>query len=95
MTPTCWLDEDGEHFWFEHECADVAARWAANGHPLEPDTAAHFQAGANKRQLTLDTMLPNTGWHVDQKDPLTISPSILCSECKAHGFFREGKWVPA
>jgi len=33
-------------------------------------------------------------WQVHSWEPLTISPSLLCS-CGDHGFIREGKWVKA
>ena len=33
-------------------------------------------------------------WTLKSREPLTLSPSILCS-CGDHGFIREGKWVPA
>lgn len=33
-------------------------------------------------------------WKVESWDPLTLSPSILCS-CGDHGYIREGKWVRA
>lgn len=33
-------------------------------------------------------------WTVESWDPLTISPSVLCS-CGDHGFIREGRWVRA
>lgn len=33
-------------------------------------------------------------WTVESWEPLTLSPSLLCS-CGDHGFVREGKWVPA
>lgn len=42
--------------------------------------------------------LPVTGpdrWELVSRDPLTLSPSILCRGCGLHGFIREGKWVPA
>lgn len=89
--PRCYLDDDGEHFWFDHECADVAAEWAAAGHPLTEEGAAHFQSARNH------TMLPTgpSNWQIVSNDPLTISPSILCGQCGVHGFFREGKWVSA
>lgn len=32
-------------------------------------------------------------WQVQSWEPLTLSPSLLCS-CGDHGFIREGKWVP-
>jgi hypothetical protein len=35
------------------------------------------------------------GHHIDQEDPLTISPSILCPDCQTHGFVRNGRWVVA
>lgn len=34
-------------------------------------------------------------WTVESADPLTLSPSILCSACGHHGFIRAGRWVPA
>lgn len=33
-------------------------------------------------------------WTVEQDEPLTLSPSVLCS-CGDHGFVRDGKWVAA
>jgi hypothetical protein len=33
-------------------------------------------------------------WHVESWEPLTVSPSLLCS-CGDHGFIRNGKWVKA
>jgi hypothetical protein len=33
-------------------------------------------------------------WQVEQADPLTVSPSILCV-CGDHGYIRDGAWVPA
>lgn len=34
-------------------------------------------------------------WQVQSWDPLTISPSLLCTVCGDHGFIRGGKWDPA
>ncbi len=38
-------------------------------------------------------------WAVVQREPLTLSPSLHCDPalggCGAHGFIRDGKWVPA
>lgn len=34
-------------------------------------------------------------WTVDQADPLSLSPSLLCTRCGTHGFIRSGRWVPA
>lgn len=35
------------------------------------------------------------GWTVEQREPLTISPSVLCRACGRHGFIRGGRWCPA
>jgi hypothetical protein len=37
----------------------------------------------------------SNGWNVQSLEPITLSPSLLCTRCKLHGFVREGKWVPA
>jgi hypothetical protein len=34
-------------------------------------------------------------WTVESWEPLTLSPSILRTECGCHGFLRDGKWVSA
>lgn len=34
-------------------------------------------------------------WEVLSLEPLTLSPSLLCTTCQHHGFIREGRWVPA
>jgi hypothetical protein len=34
-------------------------------------------------------------WERGSADPLTISPSLLCLDCGAHGFIKEGRWIPA
>lgn len=35
------------------------------------------------------------GWRLEQRELLTISPSVLCTACGFHGFIRNGRWVPA
>ena len=32
-------------------------------------------------------------WTVESLDPLTITPSIVCT-CGDHGWIRQGRWVP-
>lgn len=32
-------------------------------------------------------------WTVEQEEPLTLSPSILCRTCGHHGYIRNGQWV--
>lgn len=34
-------------------------------------------------------------WTVEQRDPLTLSPSIVCKCGGWHGWVRDGQWVPA
>lgn len=34
-------------------------------------------------------------WTVDAADPLSLNPSLLCTQCGEHGWVREGRWVPA
>jgi hypothetical protein len=34
-------------------------------------------------------------WTLDSEDPLTLSPSLLCTQCGDHGLVREGRGVPA
>jgi len=42
-----------------------------------------------------------SAWTMEQREPLTLSPSILCRtqyegrEDGVHGFVRAGRWVPA
>lgn len=32
-------------------------------------------------------------WSVESTEPLTISPSVLCS-CGSHGWIKAGRWIP-
>lgn len=34
-------------------------------------------------------------WVIEAEEPLTLSPSILCTTCGHHGWIRDGKWVSA
>ncbi len=34
------------------------------------------------------------GWTIVSEDPLTLSPSLLCTICKTHGYIRNGRWDP-
>ena len=34
-------------------------------------------------------------WTVDRLEPLTLSPSVQCANCRDHGFIKQGKWLPA
>lgn len=32
------------------------------------------------------------GHEIVSRDPLTVSPSILCPDCGLHGYIRSGEW---
>jgi hypothetical protein len=34
-------------------------------------------------------------WQVPSLNPLTLTPSLLCTACGHHGYIRNGRWVPA
>lgn len=36
--------------------------------------------------------LSGAKWQVQSWDPLTLTPSILCRECGAHGYITNGQW---
>ncbi len=91
MSPRCYLDDDGEHFWFDHECADVQSKWAAKGHPLTTEAAQYFQSALNHTLLPIG---PDK-WQIVSKEPLTVSPSILCRQCGVHGFWQNDEWISA
>lgn len=40
-------------------------------------------------------LAPGASWNVESLEPLTLSPSLLCTVCGDHGFIRDGRWVPA
>lgn len=46
--------------------------------------------------MDIEALLPaggGSGWTVEQKEPLTVRPSILNQPCGCHGFIIDGKWV--
>lgn len=34
-------------------------------------------------------------WHVVSMEPLTLTPSLVCTACGHHGWITAGKWCPA
>lgn len=46
------------------------------------------------RLLNVDKVFPGPSWEILNWEPLTLSPSLLCS-CGDHGFIRDGKWSRA
>ena len=57
------------------------------------ERCAGFVTFAGDVQRQLEPNRPNV-WQVESWEPLTISPSVLCS-CGDHGFIQDGRWVPA
>lgn len=45
--------------------------------------------------VNLDPAAGHPLWTVESRDPLTLSPSILCRECGHHGWIREDRWASA
>lgn len=72
----------------------------------DPEEGLLFSHDCNYPDLIIDrtggtfrhvTRLPinvDRGWTVQQADPLTVTPSILCGSCGCHGFITNGEWVP-
>lgn len=45
-----------------------------------------------------ETILPYRspgGWVLVNKEPMTVTPSIICLTCQTHGFITNGKWIQA
>jgi hypothetical protein len=34
-------------------------------------------------------------WTIESEEPLTLTPSLLCTACHDHGWVRDGMWAPA
>lgn len=77
--PTFELDDDGKHVLWEHDCL---VTWTTE--PLWQEVV-HAEV-----RLPIN---PEHGWQVQSVDPLTVTPSILCSGCSTHGFITGGAWV--
>lgn len=52
--------------------------------------SGHFD-GEVQRELVSE----RTRWTVVSFEPISLTPSLLCGACGAHGFVTNGKWVPA
>lgn len=62
-------------------------------HP-RPDGAAACHAAVNFPSMA--GLVPEKAiWQIESWEPLTLSPSVLCLRCGAHGFVRNGRWVRA
>lgn len=80
---------------FGYPLPDVARAGLILRHP-RPNGAGECEAAIHFDLPELRAHVPTRGrWQVQAWDPLTLSPSLLCTACGDHGFIREGKWVPA
>lgn len=70
------------HFVDEHKRPDNGLGCCGSGRILEP--------GQDRPPDGDDAY-----WALEAEEPLTLSPSLLCTECGDHGFVSEGKWRPA
>lgn len=55
--------------------------------------------GGNPSAIAFDVpendYVPAEGkWQVESWEPITLSPSLLCTACGHHGFLRNGQWEP-
>lgn len=86
--PEVRLDGDGKHILWSHEC-NFAYALLDSWDPDDPSTWDYWHP---------DVRLPindERGWRIENTEPLTVSPSILCGSCGTHGWWRDGRWVPA
>lgn len=42
-----------------------------------------------------DTETQGPKFHVEQMNPLTLSPVLLCLDCSDCGYVKGGRWIPA
>lgn len=89
---TCWKPDRNLNPQYEH-LPDVE-KFGATIYHLKPDGSPCLGAVIFNSQVQAAIMPGRPGWHVESWEPLTLSPSILCS-CGDHGFIRQGKWTKA
>lgn len=79
----------------QHEGVPDVEKWGLVIHHTAPNGAAcaGFVTLDGDVQRHVEPHRANR-WTVENWNPLTLSPSVLCS-CGDHGFIREGRWVRA
>jgi hypothetical protein len=60
-----------------------------------PNSEDGYSAGGVYFTTAPESIPPEPRWTLEQAEPLTISPSILCGTCGHHGYIQDGQWVPA
>jgi hypothetical protein len=86
-TKSEWLDI-GDGVSIELRYADGVLGGVGYRHPAPDGSSCEGYANITGRPFA-------EGWDLVTLEPLTLSPSLLCTLCGHHGFIREGKWVPA
>lgn len=61
----------------------------------EHDSPAGRCSGYVRFRIPQNDTTNRPSWIVEQEDPLTLSPSVLCTTCHHHGYIRNGRWVGA
>jgi hypothetical protein len=96
-----WAADNQEHvIWLDD---DNAFTWTYAKGESEPSGGLHWHRRTGiPAHLTATPgwcvggiTFGGTGWTLESKEPLTVSPSLLCRSCGSHGFIRDGKWVQA
>lgn len=94
------VDLGHNHFYTKYTIhGDDENRWAGiiESHPNKKDPSKTCSSSV---AFDVDFYDPSEGgrfnrpvWQVQNYDPLTLSPSLLCNVCGEHGFIQNGKWV--
>lgn len=90
-----WRDiGNGHRIQVTHAQSD-GVRHFVDEHP-RPDGAG--SCAGSGRILNSGQPRTNDGrayWTIESEEPLTLSPSLLCTACGDHGWVRDGVWVAA
>lgn len=76
---------------------DPIVRFRLRYHEGEVDALEYeHECGIRGRREDAIPLQPawSNGWRVESFDPLSLSPSLLCTSCGLHGFVRGGAWCP-
>jgi hypothetical protein len=67
-------------------------RWGASIDHTRPDDGRPCSGFVTFHGLVQDALSDRPKWDVKSWEPLTLSPSVLCSICGDHGWIRGGLW---
>ena len=89
-----WIDIGSDHHmaffsWHEVAHAGVMVKHPSKGQNHIP--AGDLCMGSIGFDLPETKGMSGGKWQVQSMDPLTVSPSLLCS-CGNHGYIRNGRW---